>query len=172
MKLFGRKAAGTSPTEAPLAASRGGAHIELRFASTAALERNLDGSEERFAAYYFAIYRCSPDESEAGINAYRENLRQTFPGKSMEVGKRYILVGEPAHLALRAYYRALAAAETLSDDYRQYARERIDVIATIHSESQSLKIDLTEGQLAQDHRMEFLACLAVMHRQIFPATDV
>jgi len=140
----------------------------LVFHSIAALERGLDGTEERFADYYFAIYHCSPDEP-AGINEYREQLRKQHPSKVVTVGKRFVLVGEPAWLALAAYYQALIAAETLSDDFRAYSGERLEVFTQAHRNSQSLSIpiDLTEGQLASDHRLEYLTCVALDNGQVF-----
>src|SRR5512146_1996 len=104
---------------------------DLRFMSTAALERALDGNEERFAAYFFAMYHCSPDES-AGINERREQLRQTFPNKVIPVGQRFVLAGEAAYLALAAYYQALIGCETLTDDFRSYVSERLDAITNAH----------------------------------------
>jgi hypothetical protein len=68
---------------------------QLRFISTKSLERGLDGSDEAFAAHYFAIYHCAPDEP-AGINDYRNELRTRFPAKSTPVGKYFVLGGEPA----------------------------------------------------------------------------
>ena len=139
----------------------------LRFMSTAAMERGLEGSEERFAAYFFAIYRCSPDEP-AGINERREQLRQEFPSKAIPVGQHFVLAGEAAYLALAAYYQALIICETLTDDFRAYARERLDAITTAHRNSQSLPvpIDLMEGQLSQDFRLEFLTCIAISNGQV------
>ena len=140
---------------------------DLRFMSTAALERGLDGSEERFASYFFAIYHCSPDEP-AGIHERREQLRQAFPTKVTPVGQRFMLAGEPAYLALAAYYQALIICETLTDDFRAYASERLDAITKAHRDSQSLPIpiDLTEGQLSQDFRLKFLTCIALSNGQI------
>ena len=40
---------------------------DLLFASTTALEKALDGSDEAFNRYYFALYHCLPDE-EAPLN--------------------------------------------------------------------------------------------------------
>ena len=140
---------------------------DLRFMSSAALERALDGSEERFAVYFFAIYHCSPDEP-AGINERREQLRQTFPTKATPVGQRFVLAGEAAYLALAAYYQALIICETLKDDFRAYASERLEAITNAHRNSQSLPIpiDLMEGQLSQDFRLEFLTCIAIDNGQV------
>src|ERR1019366_1680247 len=80
----------------------------LIFHSIAALERGLDGGEDRFAAYFFAIYQCRPDERNTGIiNERREQLRKQFPDKAIPVGKRFVLQGEPAWIALAEYYQAL-----------------------------------------------------------------
>lgn len=43
---------------------------QLLFASTIALEKALDGSEEAFQQYYFAMYHCLPDD-ENELNARR-----------------------------------------------------------------------------------------------------
>jgi hypothetical protein len=145
---------------------------DLCFVSTAALERGLDGGEERFAAYYFALYHCSPDEA-AGINERREELRQLFPEKVITVGKHYVLVGEPAYQALAAYYAALVECGTLSDQFRSYAKQRLEEMADTYRRSQSLPVpvDLTEGQLAQDHRLEFLTCVALRNSQVIPVSE-
>ena len=142
----------------------------LVFHTIAALERGLDGSEERFSAYYFAIYQCGPDEHKPGsINERREQLRKQFPDKVTSVGTRFVLVGQPAWLALAAYYQAVMGCETLSDHFRAYAKERLDDCTKSHRESQSLPvpIDLTEGQLASDPRLEFLTCVALRNGQVY-----
>lgn len=146
------------------------AEPQLRFFSTASMERGLDGSEERFAKYFFAIYHCSPDEREppGGIVEQREQLRQQFPANALSIGKRFVLTGVAAWTALASYYQGLALAETLTDDFRAYAKERLDAIRTAHRKSQSLPapIDLTEGQLANDPRLEFLTCIALHNGQV------
>lgn len=71
----------------------------LAFYSTAVLERALDGSEEAFARYFFAIYHVRHDE-QSGIADYREQLRRDYPGCSIPVGEHFILIGRPAFLAL------------------------------------------------------------------------
>jgi hypothetical protein len=142
----------------------------LVFQSIAALERGLDGGEERLAAYFFAIYHCGPDEREpGGITERREQLRKQFPAKAIPVGKHFVLQGEPAWLALAAYYQALSACETLGDEFRAYAKERLDDCIKAHRDSQLLPIpiDLTEGQLASDPRLEFLTCVALRNGQVY-----
>jgi hypothetical protein len=163
MKFFGKKSENKPEFERANPMSMG----DFRFMSTAALERSLDGSEEQFAAYYFAMYHCSPNEP-AGINEYREQLRQKFPTKAIQVGKHFVLTGEAAYLALAAYYQALIDCETLKDDFRAYASERFDAITNAHRDSQSLPvpIDLFEGQLSQDFRLEFLTCIAIYNGQV------
>ena len=139
----------------------------LVFYSTAALERGLDGGDDRYSDYIFAMYHCRPDEP-AGTNERREELRLAFPMKVLQRGSHFVLVGEPAYLALSSYYQALATCQTLSEDHRKYASERLAEITSTHLGSQSLPvpIDLTEGQLSQDHHLEFLACLAVSNGQV------
>jgi hypothetical protein len=141
------------PTKKPVIerASPGSAGT-LIFHSVGAMERGLDGGEDRFADYYFAIYHCSPDE-HADINEYREQLRTQFPDMVIPVGRRYILQGEPAWRALAAYYQAVAAAESLSEEFRAYAQERLQAITQVHRQSQSLPvpIHLTEGQRRAIH---------------------
>ena len=131
----------------------------------------LDGSEERFAAYFFAIYHCSADE-RAGINERREQLRQEFPTKAIPVGQRFVLAGEAAFLALAAYYQALISCETSADNFRAYSNERLDAIKIAHRNSQSLPIpiDLMEGQLSQDRGLEFLTCIAISNGQVVPGS--
>lgn len=163
MKIFGL----TSKTNPLVERTNPKSIGNLRFMSTSAMERCLDGSEEQFAAYYFSMYHCSPDET-AGINEYREQLRQKFPAKVIQVGKRFVLTGEAAYLALAAYYQALIDCETLKDDFRAYASERLEAITKVHRNSESLHapIDLTEGQLSQDFRLEFLTCIAISNGQV------
>lgn len=143
---------------------------QLRFFSTASMERGLDGSEERFIKYFFAIYHCSPDDREplGGIVERREQLRRQFPAKVISIGRRFVLTGDAAWTALAGYYKALVLAETLGDDFRAYAKERLDAITTMHRQSQSLPVpvDLTEGQLANDSRLELLTCIALHNRQV------
>jgi hypothetical protein len=165
MKIFGRRPGKTPLFERANSKSMG----DLCFVSTAAMERGLDGSEERFADYFFSIYHCSPDEP-AGINELREQLRQAHPTKVIQVGQRFVLSGQAAYLALVSYYQALSVSETLKDDFRTYARECLDRVTEVHHQSQSLPIpiDLTEGQLNEDHRVEFLTCIALRNGQVFP----
>jgi hypothetical protein len=139
------------------------------FHSTTALESRLDGSDQSFARYFFALYHCSPDE-QAGINELREQLRLKHPTKCVSVGQRFVLTGKAAYQALAAYYRALSEAETLGDDFRGYAAERLAAITKAHRDSQALPvpIDLTEGQLAQDFRLELLTCVAIHNGQVSP----
>jgi hypothetical protein len=140
----------------------------LRFNSTAALERGLDGSEERFATYLFSIYHCMPDEL-SDTNARREELRRQYPNKSVKINeRRFVLVGVPAFQIISAYFQALISCETLSDDYRAYKQEHLALVERKHTDSQSLPIpiDLTEGQLAHDERVERYARIALLNRQI------
>ncbi len=167
MKFFERKAGATlveTVTDKPLG--------ELRFLSTAALERGLDGGEDRFARYFFAIYHCSPDEP-SGISDLREQLKLKYPSKAAPVGQRFVLLGEAAFTALAAYYQALSEAESLSDEYRAHSKERLAEITELHQNSQSLPVpvDMTEGQLAQDKRLEFLTCLALRNGQVVSSLD-
>ena len=163
MNIFPWKRAQKSTVERTSSQPKGG----LGFYSTAALERGLDGGDDRYAEYIFAIYHCLPDE-HTGVNVRREQLRGTFPEKVVQIGQHFVLVGEPAYLVLSEYYRALAVCETLSEEFRAYANERLDQIGTMHRNSQSLPvpIDLTEGQLSQDRRLEFLTCIALSNGQV------
>ncbi|MDR3414814.1 MAG: hypothetical protein P4L83_01390 [Nevskia sp.] len=140
---------------------------DLRFASTKALETSLDGSEEAYSRYHFALYQCAPDE-RGGINELRESLRVKYPDRVIQVGRRFVLDGEAAFVALSSYYQALTAAETLSSEYHGYISARLADIKNIHSSSQSLPvpINLTEGQLASDPQLEFLTCVALMRGQV------
>ncbi|MDR7299259.1 MULTISPECIES: hypothetical protein [Roseateles] len=141
--------------------------LRLRFASTNALEETLDGSEEAFARYFFAVYHCKPDESP-DLNTRREELRRLHPELAIEVGKRFVLSGEAAFQAVGSYLNALAFAETLSEDYRAYFKQRLEEVAALHRKAQALHepIHLTEGQLSHDARLEFMACIALSNGQI------
>jgi len=144
----------------------------LQFASTAALERALDGTDEWYERYFFALYHCSPDE-QAELNERRKEMRRAYPDKVTEVGRHFVLCGEPAFLVLSAYYQALVKAETLPEDFRNYAQRRHDTIVDIHRKSQRLPvpIDLTEGQLSNDTELYFFACLALSNGQILRDSD-
>lgn len=140
---------------------------DLIFASITALERALDGSDEAYARYYFALYHCTPDE-DAGINDLRRSLREQYPNNAVSVGRHFVLWGEPACQALRSYYYALSIAESMSDESRVYARARQLVVEQRHSSSQALPVpvDLSEGQLSADEMLDFYACLALLNGQI------
>ena len=139
----------------------------LRFVSIANLERGLDGSSESFEEYFFAIYHCSYAE-ESGVKERRKQLAEFYPNNVIKVGDYFVLDGEAAFSALSAYYLALIQADTLSQEYRDYIKERLEEITSAHKSSQSLPIpiNLTEGQLANDRQMEMLTCIAIGNGQI------
>ncbi|MBT8534943.1 hypothetical protein G6725_02830 [Polynucleobacter paneuropaeus] len=139
----------------------------LRFVSTASLERGLDGSYETFYEYFFAIYHCSYAE-DSSIKERRLELSKTYPKNVVMVGDYFVLTGEAAYQALRAYYYTLTITDTLSEEYREYIAKRLEDLTTAHKASQSLPIpiDLTEGQLANDKQMELLTCIAIGNGQI------
>ncbi len=140
----------------------------LRFYSTAAMERGLDGSEATFERFFYSIYHCMPDEP-SGVSERREALRKQYPDKSIRINdRRFVLIGVPAFQVLAAYYQALIGADTLSEDYRAYQKEHLELLQQKHHDSQTLPvpIDLTEGQLAHDERVERYACIALRNRQI------
>lgn len=144
----------------------------LRFVSTASLERGLDGSYETFYEYFFAIYHCSYAE-DSGIKERRLELSKTYPKNIVEVGDYFVLTGEAAYQALSAYYYTLTITDTLSDEYREYMAKRLEDVTTAHKASQSLPIpvDLTEGQLANDKNMELLTCIAIGNGQVIVDAD-
>ena len=139
----------------------------LRFVSTASLERGLDGGNETFYEYFFAIYHCSYAE-DSGIKERRMELSKAYPKNVVMVGDYFVLTGEAAYQALRAYYYTLTITDTLSEEYREYIAKRLEDVTTAHKASQSLPIpiDLTEGQLANDKQMELLTCIAIGNRQV------
>lgn len=140
---------------------------DLRFMSISAMEQDLDGSEERFAAYYFALYHCGPDE-KASINEYRVQLRAAFPALTIEIGSRFVLTGEAAYLALSSYYQSLIDYEYMDEEFTEYAIEFLARITSLHRKSQfpHLPINLTEGQLSVDRRLEFLTSTAISNGQV------
>ena len=144
----------------------------LRFVSTASLERGLDGSYETFYEYFFAIYHCSYAE-DSGIKQRRLDLSKTYPKNVVEVGDYFVLTGEAAYQALSAYYYTITLTETLSEEYKGYMAMRLEEVTSAHKASQSLPIpvDLTEGQLANDKHMELLTCIAIGNGQIVVAND-
>lgn len=139
----------------------------LRFVSTASLEQRLDGSYETFYEYFFAIYHCLYAE-DSGIKERRLELSKTYSKNVVEVGDYFVLTGEAAYQALRAYYYTLTITDTLSEEYREYVAKRLEDVTTVHKASQSLPIpiDLTEGQLANDKQMELLTCIAIGNGQV------
>jgi len=163
MKLFsfGSKAVQATSVASPEKQRRS------MFASTASLERALDGTDKAFEQYYFSLYHCSPDES-AGINQYREQLRLSHPEKAVSIGRHFVLWGHPAHHALTWYFEQLSNVTTLSDEFRAYAKHRLAEITSKHQKSQGLPvpIDLSEGQLSDDPTLTFYACLALDNQQI------
>jgi hypothetical protein len=137
------------------------------FSSTVTLEKELDGSDESFNRYFFALYNCNPDEKNA-INQIRQKIQEQFPDKAAEIGRHFVLWGDAAVQALRSYFQALASDESLDDDYRAYANGRLESIEIRHLTSQGLSvpIDLSEGQLCKDDYLDFYACLALSNGQI------
>lgn len=163
MKIFGL---GSKVDKTPSEASSK-TRSRYLFASTASLERALDGTDKAYEQYYFALYHCSPNEP-AGINQYREQLRQSYPKKTVAIGSHFVLWGEPAFQALTWYYEQLFSCSTLPEDFRAYASRRLGEITDKHQKSQGLpaSIDLSEGQLSEDPALTFYACLALDNRQI------
>jgi hypothetical protein len=139
----------------------------LRYISITSLESELDGSYEKFYEYFFAIYHCSYAEN-SGIKERREELAKFYPNNVIKIGEYFVLDGEAAFSALCSCYLAFIQAETLSEEYRGYIAERLEEIKSAHSASQSLAIpiNLTEGQLANDKRMEMLTCIALGNGQV------
>ncbi len=139
----------------------------VAFASTAQLERALDGSDESFRAYYFALYHLYPEES-CDFNRFRQRLCTAHPDQAVAVGRYHVLWGEPAFQVARSYYSALAAQAT-PEEFREYAERRLVAITEKHRASQSLPqpIDMSEGQLNADKELEFFAHLAIGNRQVF-----
>jgi hypothetical protein len=136
------------------------------FASTTELERALDGSEQAFATYYFALYHVQPDE-DCAFNRYRDSVRAASPKEAVPVGNRYVLWGESAFQVAKWYYSALTETAT-PESFREYASRRLDAISHKHLASRSLPspIALSEGQLNADKELEFYALLALSNRQL------
>jgi len=140
---------------------------KISFASTAELERALDGNDRNYERYYFALYHCYPDEDNS-LNQRRRELIEQYPEKAVVVGRYYVLFGEPACELLRSYYYSLSLEESLSDDFRAYAERMRARIEEQHRKSQSLMnpIDLSEGQLSEDTMLAFYARLAISNGQV------
>lgn len=162
MKFF-RRATKSVPSSSPQSHQRS----KLGFLSTSALERGLDGSDKSFEEYFFALYHCSPDEP-AEINDRRQQLCAQYPAKTIQVGRHFVLSGQPAFQALAAYYQGYVLAESLSEEFRAYSQKRLDAMVEVHRKSQSLPvpIDLTEGQLSEDRDLGFLTCIAISNGQV------
>jgi len=154
---------------AALDASPDARRERLVYASVASLERALDGTSDAFRRYFFAVYHCAPDE-DAGINTLRERLRAENPSDAVAVGDHFVLWGASAFQALSWYYTALTKADSLPEEFREHAAIRLAEITRKHEVSQRLSppIGLSEGQLAEDSKLNFYACLALSNEQIFP----
>jgi hypothetical protein len=138
----------------------------LLFASIPALERALDGTDEAFERYYFALYHCPPDENNQ-FNAFRDRVSKSHPNDTVSVGTRYVLWGEAAFEVVSHYYSSLAEVAT-PDEFRTYAKRRLNEIVRIYQISRNFPepIDISEGQLSADKELEFFACLALGNKQI------
>ena len=139
----------------------------LRFVSTNTLEKELDGSESTFNDYFFAIYRCSHKDN-VGIKELREQISNQYPNNAMSVGDDFVLVGEAAYLSLSTYYKALIKSSDIREEFRKYFEERLEQITIKHHQSQSLPVpvNLTEGQLSYDERVELLTSIALNYGQV------
>jgi hypothetical protein len=162
MKLFKSKAKAIVAIKAD-ANSDG----NLRFVSTKLLESELDGTESTFEDYFFSIYRYSYKGGSA-VKAFREKLCNEYPTNVIRVGDYFVLEGEAAYLSLSSYYKALINANHIGDDFREYYVERLAEITKKHNGSQSLPIpiNLTEGQLSYDSRVELLTSIALNYGQV------
>ena len=139
----------------------------LRFVSTKLLESELDGSESKFEDYFFSIYRYSYKHGSA-VKTLREQLCNEHPTNVIRVGNYFVLDGEAAYLSLSSYYKALIEASDISEEFREYFEERLADITKKHNRSQSLPIpiNLTEGQLSYDSRVELLTSIALNYGQV------
>jgi hypothetical protein len=139
----------------------------LRFVCTRTLENELDGSETKFEDYFFAIYRCSYN-GNSGIRDLREQLSKEYPNNVITVGNFFVLDGRAAYIALSTYYKALIESSDLSDELSDYFKERLESITSSHNKSQSLPIpiNLTEGQLSYDSRVEIHTTIALNYGQV------
>lgn len=155
------------PTNVAIRRASASDNGNLRFASTVALEQELDGTEKTFEEYFYAIYHCSYFE-KSGIKERREQLANFYPNNVIKVGNFFVLDGEAAFSALSSYYQALVQAETLDEDFKEYIAKRLIEIEKAHKSSQSLRIpiNLTEGQLSNDKQLSFFACLAIDNGQV------
>ncbi len=168
MNLFGKKADAKVGMKRANARNKG----NVRFASTLALEQLLDGTEDTFEEYFFAIYHCSYFE-KSGVKELREQLADLYPNNVIKMGKFFVLDGEAAFTALNSYYQALVEAETLEEDFKEYISKRLIEIEKAHKSSQSLPIpiNLTEGQLSNDKQLNFFACLAIDNGQVLLSSN-
>jgi len=139
----------------------------LRFVSTRFLESELDGSESTFEDYFFSIYRYSY-KSNSDVKTLREQLCNEYPTNVIRVGDYFVLEGEAAYLSLSSYYKALINANHIGEEFREYYVERLAEITKKHNGSQSLPIpiNLTEGQLSYDSRVELLTSIALNYGQV------
>jgi len=139
---------------------------KLVFASVTALERALDGEDDNYFRYFFALYGCSPDVIN-GITELRIQLRNQFPDKAVQVGRHFVLWGEPAFQTVSSFYHALSN-QGEPQEFRAYAQDRYQEIVRKHEINQGLPspIELSEGQLANDEKLGFYTCLALFNGQV------
>jgi hypothetical protein len=139
--------------------------LQLAYSPVTLLEQQLDdGTDESFHRYFFALYHCLPGEN-ADLDELRKSLSVAEPSKSVAVGKHFVLWGKPAFKVVSSYYLALST-QGEPENFREYAARRYEAILQKHTKSQSISIDLSEGQLCADETLDFYACLALSNGQI------
>ena len=122
-------------------------------------------TEEDFIRYYYSLYRCLPNEKN-DFNNRRNQIRIKYPELVIPFGNYFVLTGNAACEILSTYYYSLSLLEDYNDEEKNYYIERYETVKEKHRKSQSLEvpINLTEGQLGTDNKIEFYVKEAVINK--------
>jgi len=138
----------------------------LDYRSPAQLESQMNSTED-FHHFYFALYRCSPDENN-DFNKRRNEVSLKYPKLVIPFGDYYVLEGNAAAEILATFYHSLTLVDDIEDETKHYYASRYQDVVEKNQSSQSLPfpINLTEGQLGTDRNIQRMVHEAVLCRQL------
>ena len=138
----------------------------LEYRSPAQLESQMNSPED-FRHFYFALYRCSPDEDNE-FNKRRTEVSIKYPKLVIPLGNYYVLEGHAASEILSTFYHSLTLCDDIDDEAKSYYVSRYETVIEINRKAQALPIplNLTEGQLGTDRTIERMVHEAVLCRQL------
>jgi len=136
----------------------------LEYKSPKAQEAELS-SDEDFNKYFYSLYRCMPYE-QCEFNDRRNEIKEKYPNLVIPVGNNFVLTGVAACEILSVYYYSLSLIEEYDEDVKKYYFKRYETVKEAHETSQSLEIDLTEGQLGTDNDFDFYIKEAVVNKTL------